>query len=172
MNKLDDTILKFPHEHGEMNMVGTWRGKYTYDMPDIYKDDRTREVKFTIQITQVKGNAFMGTVEDDLKTGGTRGVGKIEGNFDKGQIRFNKNMPVLTQIDQAGNHIENARKRHPTIFYEGRFAPGKQYCAGTWRFKKKRLIWKGIIPLWITPISGQFSMEKVQEESTTPGFPL
>src|SRR5688500_4230983 len=42
--KLDDTILKPFSDHGEVDMMGTWIGKYTYDIPDEYKDDRMKEV--------------------------------------------------------------------------------------------------------------------------------
>jgi len=157
---LHESILKPLHDQGTVDMLGTWKGTYTYNIPDQYKDDRTRKVSFTIRITEVKGETFTGTVEDDLETGGTPGTGRISGGFTQRKLWFDKNMPVYAYIDRDGKHVEDAHKKHPTIVYEGYFSPGKQHCSGNWRFKKKVLIWHGIIPRWVTPGTGQFSMEK------------
>lgn len=161
---LDEAILKPLRDQGTIDMLGTWKGTYTYSIPDELKDDRLKEVGFTIQITSVQGSTFTGTVEDDQNTGGTPGVGKITGRFTDYTVQFDKEMPVYSHLDKNGNHIQDSSRKHPTIVYKGEFGGAKQYCLGTWHFKKKVLVWRGIIPVWASGGSGRFSMSKVKSE--------
>jgi hypothetical protein len=160
---LEESILKPLRDQGTVDMRGAWKGTYTYGMPDQYKDEWLQKVGFMIRITDVQGQNFTGTVEDDQETGGTPGTGKITGRFTERQIWFDKDMPIYAYIDEKGEHVRDSGKKHPTIAYEGQFSGGKLFCGGTWRFKKKRLIWRGIIPHWVSGGTGRFSMEKVIE---------
>lgn len=162
--KLDSSILNPLTEEGQIDMLGIWNGTYTYDMPEEYKDERTRTVEFKIVINSVSKNQFIGTVEDNLSTGGTPGIGTITGEFDDNEIFFEKNMPIFARIENDGSHSIDKSKKHPSIIYEGEFSRSKKIINGTWRFKKKALIfWKGFLPLWISPGTGHFSMEKEEK---------
>lgn len=69
-------------------------------------------------------------------------------------------MPIHATIEKDGSHTVDKNKKHPTIIYTGEFSRNKKTIKGTWRFKKKVLVWKGIIPFWIVPGTGTFTMEK------------
>ena len=141
-------------------MLGTWKGTYTYDIPERHKDDRTQKVEFKIVINSIDKNHFSGKVEDNLSTGGTPGIGRINGKFNDYELTFEKDMPIQARIEKDGSHSIDKNKKHPTILYTGEFSRSKKSVTGSWRFKKKVLVWKGIIPLWILPGTGHFSMEK------------
>lgn len=158
---LDATILNPLTEEGKVNMGGTWSGTYTYNIPEALKDERTKEVEFTINIHNVIKNSFKGTVEDNLKTGGSPGIGSIEGRFFDSYVRFEKKMPFNARIEKDGSHTINENKKHPTIIYEGEFSRSKNKIHGAWRFKKKLFFWKGIIPLWVSIGNGKFEMNKI-----------
>lgn len=164
---LSDSPIELPNdllnpitEEGKIDMSGVWNGTYTYDIPEEYKDERTKEVRFKIVIDSVNKNQFKGTVEDDLSTGGTPGVGDINGKYNDYELTFEKDMPVYARIEMDGSRSIDKNKKHPTIIYSGEFSRDKKIVTGTWKFKKKILVWKGIIPLWIIPGTGYFSMEK------------
>lgn len=158
--ELSSSILNPLTEEGTVDMMGTWNGSYTYDMPEEYKDEKTQKVEFKIIIKSIHKNQFTGTVEDNILTGGTPGVGSIIGNFDDYELTFEKNMPIYTRIERNGSHTIDKNKKHPAIIYSGEFSRNKRIVTGSWIFKKKVLIWKGIIPYWIYPAAGFFSMEK------------
>jgi hypothetical protein len=159
---LDVSILNPLTEEGEIDLIGTWTGTYTYNIPEKYKDEKTKEVEFTINISKIiDGNRFEGTVEDDLKTGGTPGIGTIEGQFSEKDMCFEKKMPVHARIEIDGSHSINESKKHPVIIYEGEFSRSKNKIHGTWRFKKKLFFWKGIVPLWVSLGNGEFKMSKI-----------
>lgn len=157
---LDESIYKQMTELGEIDLVGIWKGSYTYNLPDEFKDLNMQEVEFTIKINNVKGNKFKGTVEDNLKTGGTPGIGNIIGSFTDQTITFDKKMPIHAIVDQNNKHYIDENKKHPTILYEGKFSRSKKHITGTWRFKKRIIIWKGLIPIWHSSGNGTFTMRK------------
>ncbi len=158
--QLANSILNPLTEEGDIDMLGTWKGTYTYNLPEEYKDQRTQEVAFEIVINSVNKNQFKGTVKDDLSTGGTPGIGSINGSFNDYELSFEKNMPVHARVEKDRSHTIDKNKKHPAILYSGEFSRSKKRITGTWRFKNKVLVWKGIIPLWILPGTGSFSMEK------------
>lgn len=163
--ELDSSILNPLTEEGQIDMLGAWNGTYTYDLPEEYKDARTRKVEFKIVINSVDRNQFNGTVEDNLTTGGTPGIGTITGKFNDLELSFEKNMPILARIENNGSHSIDKNKKHPTIIYEGKFSRSKKTINGTWKFKKKALIfWKGFLPLWVNLGTGHFSMEKEKND--------
>jgi hypothetical protein len=157
---LDATILNPVTEKGAIDMAGTWKGTYTYSIPEEYKDEKMEEVEFVIKIDKVSGNRFEGTVEDNQKTGGTPGIGIIKGRFSEYEVYFEKDMPINCRIELDGTRTINEQQKHPTIIYEGEFSRSKQQISGKWRFKKKVLIWKWTIPFWVTPADGNFRMNK------------
>jgi hypothetical protein len=159
---LDDKILNPLTEESIVDMLGLWEGSYTYNLTDEYMEQaKLQEVRFTINITEVKGDKFVGTVEDNQDDRGTPGVGKIEGVYDSGSLKFKKNMPISSQFDGTGGWIRDENKAHPTLFYNGSFALNKKFIKGGWRFKK-RLIWSGFIPRYVHTLTGKFTMFKVE----------
>lgn len=158
--QLDISILNPLTEEGEIDMLGTWKGTYTYHIPEEFKDEKLQEVEFEIIINSVTKNQFKGTVEDNELTGGTPGIGTINGSYTDYELSFEKNMPIHATIEKDGSHTVDKNKKHPTIIYTGEFSRNKKTIKGTWRFKKKVLVWKGIIPFWIVPGTGTFTMEK------------
>lgn len=160
--QLDDSLLYPLTEEGVVDVLGTWKGFYTYDIPDEFKDHKTQKVEFEIEISSVHENQFRGSVRDNISTGGTPGIGYVVGAFDNWQMTFEKNMPIHARIEKDGSHSLFKDKKHPAILYNGVFSRNKKVVNGIWRFKKKVLIWRGIIPLLIIPGTGTFSMEKVE----------
>jgi len=156
---IEKSILNPLTEEGEIDLQGTWIGTYQYNLPEEYKDEKLINVNFTITIEKVKGNTFSGTVTDDLETGGTPGLGVIKGTFNEIGIQFDKKMPISSSIDKNGRVI-NEKKKHPTIMYEGDFSWSKKNISGIWKFKKRVLFWKGIIPHRISVGNGTFTMNK------------
>jgi hypothetical protein len=69
-------------------------------------------------------------------------------------------MPISATIEENWERVINEKKKHPTIIYEGNFSRGKKNITGTWRFKKKVLFWKGVIPYWVSLGNGSFIMSK------------
>jgi len=157
---LDESLKNPMTEDGEVDIVGTWKGTYTYNLPDEYKTEKMQEVEFTVIIDKVKGHKFWGTVEDNLETGGTPGKGEITGKYSDEEVQFDKNMPILAVIDENSKHITDDTKKHPTILYRGVFSKSKQHITGSWLFKKKKLFWKGLIPVWYSLGNGSFTMRK------------
>jgi len=157
---LDNDIINPLTEEGEIDLQGIWTGAYQYFLPQEFKDEKLINVNFTITIKNVKGNTFTGVVEDDLESGGTPGLGIIKGKFSDIGIEFNKNMPIHASIDEKGERFTNEKKKHPTIIYKGDFSRSKKSIGGTWKFKKRVLFWKGIIPYMISVGNGTFTMNK------------
>lgn len=164
--ELEESILySVTRKEGHVNLLGVWKGNYTYNLPEEHKDEKTELVEFTITIDRVKGKRFFGTVRDNLDTGGTPGLGEIRGKYNNDKIRFYKNMPYYTIINERGEHITDELKKHPTIVYRGDFSLNKNHIAGNWEFKKKRIYWQGIIP-FLYSFNGGFIMSK--DEKTNP----
>jgi len=159
---LEDSIMHPMTKEGVIDLPGTWKGIYTYSYPDENGVESTQEVKFRIEILSVNKDQFEGTVEDDLLTGGTPGIGDIRGNFNDFELSFEKKMPISARLEIDGSRSIDASKTHPAILYSGEFSRSKKVITGNWRFKKKVLVWRGIIPYWILPGMGTFSMEKVE----------
>lgn len=157
---LAENVINPSTEEGIIDLAGTWHGMYTYDQHINLIPKERRSVSFTISIAAVTGNQFTGTVQDDLATGGTPGIGKVTGTFTRHTLTFDKQMPINSMIDEQGNSVNDESKPHPAIRYSGSFSRNKQYVTGEWRFKKKKLIWRGLVPYWVTLGDGQFTMEK------------
>ena len=141
-----------------MDLRGIWKGFYQYsskNLRELYNDHKTG---FTIEITSFDGVHFEGKVYDDLETGGTRGIGIIEGKIKNNKIRFVKKMPISTVVYPDGRVVEED-KPHRNIYYEGSF--DNNVFTGIWRFKFGIEFRRGII---IFPSSkGTWQMQKTEE---------
>lgn len=69
-------------------------------------------------------------------------------------------MPISASIDEKGDRVIDEKKKHPVIIYKGDFSRSKKSISGIWEFKKRVLIWKGIIPYWVSVGNGTFTMNK------------
>ena len=140
-------------------MQGIWLGQYWYDhnkrLPEILT---TRRTNFKLDIIFTETNKFSGNVEDDLNSGGTPGIGTINGVIKNGSISFVKRMPIKSVIYTNGERrILNGR--HPNIYYTGILNKETQTLTGTSKFKF-HIHWFGIIPIPLLPISGNWSARK------------
>ena len=113
-------------------MIGKWTGTYKYLSNRIPEEIRNRETKFDIEIIEFDGNAFTGTVQDDLETGGMKGVGKIVGKINNGIVEFVKEMPIQSVYMPDGSKIEE-EKPHRKIYYSGKISDNQ--IEGIWKFK-------------------------------------
>lgn len=113
-------------------MKGNWTGTYQYLSKRIPEEFRNRETKFKIEIMEFDGCHFSGTVQDDLETGGMKGVGKIVGKVKNGIVEFVKEMPIQSVYMPDGSKIEED-KPHRKIYYSGHILNNQ--IEGVWRFK-------------------------------------
>lgn len=113
-------------------LKGTWQGTYSYESKRLPPEEGARLTDFLIEITDFDGLNFNGTVEDDIDTGGTRGMGKIEGKLSDNKISFIKRMPVLTYKLPDGQRVEENRS-HPKIYYCGTFV--NDQFIGEWKIR-------------------------------------
>ena len=80
----------------EKQFEGEWKGVYEYKLSERFNKLNLPEVEFDIKIEKFENDKFIGTVEDNLKNGGTPGIGKIEGRLMKNKVKFVKKMPIHT----------------------------------------------------------------------------
>lgn len=137
-------------------MLGTWKGTYKHASKWIPEERRNQETSFTLEINKFDGIHFSGTVQDDIHTGGTRGIGKIVGSIRKDKISFIKQMPIRTIMLPDGSTIEELQA-HPPIYYKGIIQ--KEAIAGSWKFRWRLGRVKGRIAFF--PASkGSWEMKK------------
>ncbi len=140
-------------------MKGIWQGQYWYNnhkmLTEIIKN---RKTNFKLHITHFDKNNFSGTVEDDLVTGGTPGIGTIEGILKGNQILFIKKMPVKSIMYPDGG-LKNLRGKHPNIYYSGILNKETQTMNGSWKFKFS-IYWFLLIPIPLRPLKGEWSSIK------------
>lgn len=142
----------------KMDLTGIWKGYYQYENKRLPESYATRNTEFTIEITSFDGRNFEGKVYDDLESGGTRGIGIIEGKIKDNKIRFVKKMPVSTVVYPDGRVVEED-KPHRNIYYEGSFE--NNVFKGIWRFKFGIEFRRGI--LVYPPSKGTWQMKKTDE---------
>jgi hypothetical protein len=116
------------------------------------------QTNFEIEITKVDNNSFIGTVKDDLTTGGTEGIGHIEGKVAGNNVKFVKQMPVMTLLVDRRGTRKTFNKKHRHIYYSGTFSGDRKSISGQWRHKFG-FIWFGPIPIPILPVKGTWTMK-------------
>jgi hypothetical protein len=138
-------------------MNGKYRGFYRYDNTRVQTSIGFDKTYFRIDITKDLENEFNGTVEDDLSSGGTPGIGRVVGKCQEGVISFIKQMPIASAITVTGEK-KTFNARHPKIHYEGiELEPGR--FQGTWRIKFG-FIFIGLIPVPVSRMSGKWEMTR------------
>src|SRR4051794_16560300 len=110
-------------------MIGKWNGHYQYENKNLQKALGFERTFFQINISKFDGKKFTGTVADDLGSGGTEGIGVIEGELIDGDIRFVKKMPVQTIRNPFTGERTTSNKPHPPIFYKGRRSYDGKYMS-------------------------------------------
>lgn len=114
-------------------MKGRWIGKYWFSgkVPEIIKDKKT---EFELEVQQYDNAIISGKIIDNVKMGGTKGVGEFLGTVEGNKIQFVKQMPVSTSILPNGTRIEEDKPHRP-IYYKGTLDKEKGSAKGTWKFK-------------------------------------
>ncbi len=141
-----------------MIKIGHWIGQYKFDKKVHQEKNGFEYTNFEIEITDVDNNDFIGKVQDDLTTGGTEGIGEIEGKVVGENIEFVKQMPILTLLIGKEGTRKTINKKHPKIYYSGIFSSDRKSISGQWRFKA-RFIWFGLIPIPVIPSKGTWTMK-------------
>lgn len=141
-----------------MIKVGLWTGHYKFDNEAIQKASGSERTSFEITIQEINKNSFTGIVEDDLKTGGTEGIGEIKGTVIGDRIEFVKQMPIMTLIIDKKGSRKTLNKKHRPIYYSGTFSADNKTIQGSWRFKFG-FIWLGLLPIPIFPTKGSWEMK-------------
>ena len=141
-----------------MIKIGHWIGQYKFDKEVHQKMTGFASTNFEIEITYVDNNNFFGTVQDDLTTGGTEGIGDIQGKVTGDVVEFVKQMPVMTLLIGKNGTRKTLNKKHRKIYYSGTFSSDKKSISGQWRFKFG-FIWFGLIPIPVTPTKGTWTMK-------------
>lgn len=118
-----------------MIVKGIWKGQYKYDNKVHQKHKGVDATNFEINITTVDNNHFSGTVEDDLITGGTEGIGEITGVVTGKLVEFIKQMPVKTILNPHTGERKTYNKKHPKIYYTGMMSEDGKSITGKWKFK-------------------------------------
>ena len=141
-----------------MIKVGHWIGQYKFDKEVHQKMTGYDSTNFAIEITNVDNNNFFGKVQDDLTTGGTEGIGEIEGKVTGDIIEFVKQMPVMTLLVDKKGTRKTLNKKHRKIYYSGTFSSDGKSNSGQWRFKFG-FIWFGLVPIPIIPTKGTWTIK-------------
>jgi hypothetical protein len=140
-------------------MKGHYKGYYEYDKHGIQKNVPHGVTFFFVDITETDGKKFTGTIQDDIFTGGTPGIGTISGELKGDKITFIKQMPVATFL--VDGQMKNFDKNHPEIYYTGIRTERK--FAGTWKIKFG-FFRVGLLLLLGARTTGTWEMEKSSGE--------
>ncbi|SFU55527.1 hypothetical protein SAMN05216480_10741 [Pustulibacterium marinum] len=141
-------------------MQKTYSGTYWYTGA-VPKDLKNVRTNFQLELEATNDLKFTGTVEDDVTTGGTPGIGNIEGEWKKNTIVFVKQMPVFTHFNSDGSMV-TGRPPHQPIYYKGNVDTVTGNIRGTWKVKFSVSFSKG--RLWILPsVKGEWEMRQHTE---------
>ncbi len=143
-------------------MKGTYKGSYWYTngVSNTLKELTT---KFQLHIETEVGTKITGTVEDDVASGGTPGVGTIEGDIHGNTITFVKQMPVVAFFSTDGSMV-TGKKPHKPIYYKGTIDAATGTIHGTWKLKFGITFHKGRL-LIIPTTKGTWEMQLVSPET-------
>ena len=123
-----------------MDVSGQWLGYFAYAETEIWGNMVPNSVPFEIELKQGWWGRIKGTVKDDVKQGGSKGIGTIKGHVKKHSIEFVKQMPFLTIISLVGKvkpRFETFEydQPHMPIYYKGTFNDDLTEVNGTWELK-------------------------------------
>lgn len=146
-------------------MKGKWKGFYTYDKEWIQEIIGYEKTIFHVTISKVDNDGnYYGSVEDDLETGGTPGIGILEGSKNEDVINFFKEMPIRAVIWGPKKMKLFPKKKQPKIYYTGTISKDLKTIKGSWKIKFGFLfLW--FIPIPILPSSGKFEMKKLNKNN-------
>ena len=133
---------------------GKFVGFYKYNNERIQKNLSRDQTFFDIEIKEVDGEYFFGSVKEEPV--GQPGIGTINGVMIADKISFIKQMSIAASITREGQS-KTYNTRHPKIYYEGYYADNK--FKGTWKIKFG-FIFVGLLPIPIPPTSGIWEMER------------
>jgi hypothetical protein len=134
---------------------GHYTGFYKYNKERIQKIIAHDKTLFFIDINDTDGEKFSGTIQDDINTGGTPGIGTITGKINGDKIFFVKQMPIAAII--TNDVQKNFNKKHRKIYYDGIKSDG--IFKGTWKLKFG-FIFFGLLPILIAETRGTWEMKK------------
>jgi len=149
-----------------MISTGIWKGQYKYDDKLHQKLKGIDSTNFEIIVTSTANERFNGTVQDDLATGGTEGIGEIVGKVSGDKIEFIKQMPVMTLVVDKKGTRKTFNKKQRKIYYTGTFSDDRKIISGEWKFKFG-FIWIGIIPIPVQATKGIWTMRLAEEVKST-----
>ena len=118
-----------------MNLVGRWKGSYSYG-----PEDPRPQVEFVIEIIEDAGGVFKGTVHDG--EGGHPMAGRISGRLDDtGEIKFKKLM-LSTMLSNSGRGADLLEGITQTIDYQGS-SDGPNAFEGIWTNRSRVVFARG-----------------------------
>jgi hypothetical protein len=143
-------------------IAGRWTGSYRYDRAKLRTAVGWDKTGFEITFISWRDDAFVGTVVDDVQTGGTAGRGEVVGTVAGDKIAFVKRMPVLTFVAPNGKRVVVTGKPHRPIFYSGTMSADRRSMSGAWRIKLGIgfLRWQPVIHL---PLTGTWEMSAAED---------
>ena len=144
-----------------MITTGLWTGYYKFNSADVQKLSGFDRTDFEITIQNVEKNNFTGIVKDNLETGGTEGIGEIKGTIFGNQIKFVKQMPVMTIIVDKKGTRKILNRKHRPIFYSGIISTDGKFISGDWKFKFG-FIWFGLLPIPVPSNKGTWEMKLIE----------
>ena len=140
---------------------GSWKGQYKYDDKSIQNVIGFEQTNFEIEIISTNDESFTGTVQDDLTTGGTRGVGEIIGKVNGMRVEFVKQMPIMSLIVNKRGTRKILNQKHRKIYYIGSLSDDGKRVSGRWKFKFG-FIWTGMLPRIGLPTKGTWTMSRAE----------
>jgi hypothetical protein len=136
-------------------MKGHYKGYYEYDKKNLQKGVTGGVTFFFADITETDGSRFSGTIQDDVFTGGTPGIGTISGELKGDRITFIKQMPVASFI--VDGQMKTLDRKHPEIYYEA--IKDDRKFSGTWKIRSG-FFRDGLLLMLRAKTTGTWEMEK------------
>ncbi len=115
-------------------MKGKWKGTYWFK-GNVHESLKNRKTNFELTVEGFTNAKISGVIKDDIKTGGTKGIGHFSGTVKNNKIKFIKRMPVSTVVFPDGTRLEEDKPHRP-IYYKGILNETIGVAKGTWKFKK------------------------------------
>tara|TARA_B100000676_G_C17972459_1_gene784100 strand:- start:820 stop:1242 length:423 start_codon:yes stop_codon:yes gene_type:complete len=140
-------------------MIGKWNGKYWFS-ENVPNDLKDRETEFELIIDNYFNSKISGTISDDTRMGGTKGIGNFSGTIKGNEIKFVKRMPISTCVLPDGSRIEE-NKPHRPIYYKGIIDLETNSIKGTWKFKIEIGFVKGRLAFF-PGTKGEWEMHKAK----------